>query len=349
MNPSTSPVRDAGRDDPVVARAERALAELDLHAEFELERPAGGRDLVRPVVPAAQARVGPAVERRHIGVERDPTLGLVRGAEDRRHQPVAAGELGLVAEHLDPVVGAEPQHLVLAEAVDLDLVDLGEVDDRAEDRPVLRRPLERRQAERAGLVDLDSVQPVFEPAVPGFGQDRARVVGVGGGDGRGREPPGGRGDQRIPRRQFAAAADLAGVDRTVVSLLVAQDPDRPHRLHPGRRIGTAEGDLAEVRVFDRGDVAAPHVEVQQVGPPGPFGGVERLAERWRRVGGEVRLCEIGRQHSDRDVLVAGERRDVLGQLEAGCLDIDRADPGDDLVARRAGDGDPLADLERAPR
>ena len=132
----------AGGKHPVVADMEAAAGRRDreahLDAVFELERPGGGgHQAIRIervsgclLVPALQAgvSVGDVGRRgaegspgsRHSAVERNDALGLI-DIDDAGHLAGLAVELAVVVGQRHPVADIEAQHLVAADAVDLDL------------------------------------------------------------------------------------------------------------------------------------------------------------------------------------------------------------------------------------
>ena len=63
--------------------------------------------------------------------------------------------------------------------------------------------------------------------------------------------------RRQPRRQVATVQQRQ-------RLLQLQQPHLPHRLSAGRGIRPRQRHLAQLRVFKRGDVARPHIQVDQI-------------------------------------------------------------------------------------
>src|SRR5262249_56699116 len=86
-----------------------------------------------------------------------------------------AAQLAAVVGRLDPVAGAEPEHLVTADGRHRQRVRVA-VEPRDDDRSVLTRERERRLPERAAVADLDPVELVLAAPVPRSARDRAEVV-----------------------------------------------------------------------------------------------------------------------------------------------------------------------------
>ncbi len=273
----------ARREQPVVAGAEYARLEANLHAQFQFcpGDGAGRHDDFADVgghVPAANFGIGGKVAVRHrlaAGVDgEDIALDL----DELDEQAGLATLFTRVVGQFDPLVGRQPQHRVAPRAADGELVGVEVVLPRPadDDRRVLARPLDPDARRRHDAMHLDAIELILQPAEARFGRHDtralARIVRFGL---RFEQPAAGR-RQRIPCR--ALRRTVEGDAR----IAHAQQLNLRHHLRARRRVRPAQRHLADRRILQRGDVALPHVEIGEIGAGG-----QRSV---RRQPGDLRQC-----------------------------------------------------------
>ncbi len=208
----------ARRDQPVVADAVGAGGELQFDAVLRHFVPAaigigdGHRLQVGDAIPAANARIGR--EQRCVqgmadarGQVDDDDIAL--GAQHLHQRAGLAEQFVAVVDELDPAAGGDRQHIVAADAGDLEFVGdrvVQPAHDAADDAAVVARPLVAGlPGDAAVVMDLDAIKVVFEQPVAGFRWQLARRLGRNAGFGTGGKTAVGSCGQRLPGGDFRQA------------------------------------------------------------------------------------------------------------------------------------------------
>ena len=196
-------------------------------------------------------------------VERDGARRIVDAAADLDPVQFAGltAQLAPVVGDLDPVAVGKSQHAVLADAVDDDVELIDQARDPCLDGGVVAGPFERRGAERTRGMYLDAIELVLEALVAACRRHQARIE-IGHRRGSGGQPPGRRRSRRPPGGNLVERRGAGGAGRDPV-----QEFDLPDRL-PARGGVDAERDLDQLGILELGDLAIPHVEVDQIGTAG---------------------------------------------------------------------------------
>ncbi len=317
----------AGRDEPVVARRIRAGLEPHFDAVLECEEAlvvgGDGDGFLARVVPAS-----------HLGAGAE--VGDVDGRGDLEHFALGqhdfdqvagfASEFAAVIGDLGELTGCEREHCVAPGALHTKAGRRVLSDEARDDGPVVPRPLEGRCAERTGAVDLDSVELVLQPSVPGAGRQLTDVGGTGLRYRPSPHPPGARRNQLLQLRPGRVASVGADRGRDSDELHLAGGPDA------GGGVGPAERALEQVGVLERGHVPPPDVEMGEVGP---LGEIERDAGCVEVVGS--RRVELGRVAGHAAGTRAGRaerrhlrRRQRRSEVDESIRHVDSGDADDDV-------------------
>ncbi len=328
-----------------------ALARVVQVLDFDRRAARIGAEDFSALVPAPNAQIAGDCERavgegrrQHRGRQRRRELNAPRCVDDGDPTDLAGKprELADIVGDLDPVAGAEAQHVVAAKRLQLELRPRDHARDAAADACVFTRPFEAGAAARLPrIMDFDAIELVFEPTIAAGRRQLARIVLRRDLEGPGRE------HARRRRRQRAPAGHI-GVGRCAGragARLVRERAHLPDRLDARGRVH-ADRALDQIRLFEMRDLAVPHVEIDQMaarrGQRGRIGqvGLGRVADRVGEFALGEQIIEQAFGGVGRACAMVFRKQAV--DVKAALADLQRSAGDADLEGVAGGGGDPCA-------